>query len=54
MLLPLRQMGGGTDSFHLPFLIAVAVLIFFYLIIQVADNLLAIEARQSGADKDGF
>ena len=32
---------------------AVAVLIFFFLLVQVSDNLLAIEAKQSGADKDG-
>lgn len=34
-------------------MVAIAVFLFFYLVVQVSDNLLAIEAKQSGADKTG-
>ncbi len=44
---------GGFGSILTYSLIAVAVLIFFFLIIQVSNNLLAIEAKQLGIDEDG-
>jgi Na+-transporting NADH:ubiquinone oxidoreductase subunit A len=31
-------------------LIAVAILVFFFIVVQVSDNLLAIEAKQVGVD----
>lgn len=34
-------------------MVAIAVFLFFYLVVQVSDNLMAIEAKQSGADKTG-
>lgn len=34
-------------------LVAIALLIFFFIIVQVSDNLMVIEAKQSGADKTG-
>jgi Na+-transporting NADH:ubiquinone oxidoreductase subunit A len=44
---------SGDSNYLIYSLMAVAVLIFFFLLVQVSDNLLAIEAKQSGADKDG-
>ena len=45
--------GGGYSSILTYSLIAVAVLIFFFLIVQVSDNLLAVEAKQIGIVEDG-
>ena len=47
--------GGGTGfgSVLTYSLIAIAVLIFFFLIVQVSNNLLAIEAKQLGIDEEG-
>ncbi len=48
------QSASGSSSNYLIYaLIALAVLVFLYFVIQVADNLLAIEARQSNSDKKG-
>ncbi len=47
------QSGSSGSNILIYSLIAVAVLIFFYLLVQVADNLLAIEARQSGSQRKG-
>lgn len=44
---------GGYSSILTYSLIAVAVLIFFFLIVQVSNNLLAIEAKQLGIDEEG-
>ncbi|KGE89367.1 Na(+)-translocating NADH-quinone reductase subunit A [Phaeodactylibacter xiamenensis] len=44
--------GNGFGSVLTYSLIAIAVLIFFFLIIQVSNNLLAIEAKQLGIDED--
>ncbi len=48
-LLAQTETSGGSYVVYI--LLAIAVIIFLGLIIQVSDNLLAIEARQSGADK---
>ncbi len=40
------------SSYFVYGLVGVAVLIFFYLILQVSDNLLAVEAKQSGISSD--
>lgn len=45
--------GAGSSSILTYSLIAVAVLIFFFLVVQVSDNLLAIEAKQIGISDDG-
>lgn len=47
------QAGKSGSNIFIYGLIAVAVLLFFYLLVQIADNLLAIEARQSGAQRKG-
>lgn len=47
------QSEGGGSSMLITVLVAIAVIIFFYLVIQVADNLIAIEARQAGVDDSG-
>jgi Na+-transporting NADH:ubiquinone oxidoreductase subunit A len=46
---------GQSDNSQLLIygLVAVALLIFFFIVIQVSDNLLVIEAKQTGADKTG-
>lgn len=44
---------GGYGSILTYSLIAVAVLIFFFLIVQVSNNLMAIEAKQLGIDDSG-
>ena len=41
---------GGTWVFYS--IMAAAVLVFFFIVIQVSDNLLAIEAKQAGVDTD--
>lgn len=48
-----QSASGGSSNYFIYSLIALAIVIFLYLIIQVADNLLAIEARSSKADKHG-
>lgn len=47
------QTESGGGSVLITVLVAIAVIIFFYLVIQVADNLIAIEARQAGVDGNG-
>jgi Na+-transporting NADH:ubiquinone oxidoreductase subunit A len=47
------QAGQGASNLLIYGLLALAVLIFFALLVQVSDNLLAIEAKQLGADKSG-
>ncbi len=50
------QAGDGDTGFGAVLtysLIAIAVLIFFFLIVQVSNNLLAIEAKQLGIDEEG-
>jgi len=42
--------GGGASSWLINGLVAVAILVFFYVVINVSDNLLAIEAKNSGID----
>ena len=46
---------GQSDSSNLLIygLVAISLLIFFYIIIQVSDNLMVIEAKQSGASVTG-
>jgi Na+-transporting NADH:ubiquinone oxidoreductase subunit A len=46
-----QGMSGGNMLLY--GMIVVAILIFFYIVIQVSDNLLAIEAKQSGVDQSG-
>lgn len=45
--------GSGYGTYLIYGLIVVAILVFFMIILQVADNLLVIEAKQSGAAKTG-
>lgn len=47
------QSGSEGSSFLLIGLISVAVLVLLAVLLQVSDNLLAIEARQTGADRSG-
>lgn len=50
------QAGSGSSGYATYFiygLIVVAVLVFFMIIVQVADNLMVIEAKQSGAAANG-
>ncbi len=47
------QAGKSGSNLFIYGLVAVAVLLFFYLLVQIADNLLAIESRQSGAERKG-
>jgi len=50
----LAQAGDGSGSGYLVYgILAAAVLIFFVLVIQVSDSLLAIEAKQMGAERQG-
>lgn len=51
----LTQSQAATGMSNLLFygLAAVAVILFFFFVISVADNLLVIESRQSGADRAG-
>lgn len=47
------QNNDESSSYLLYGLLAVAVLVFFFIVIQVSDNLLAIEAKQSGINQAG-
>lgn len=47
------ETGAGFSSILTYSLIAIAVLIFFFLVIQVSDNLLAIESKQIGIAEEG-
>ena len=47
------QDGSGAGNYLIYSLAGIAIFLFFYLVVQVSDNLLAIEAKQSGADKTG-
>lgn len=48
------QPGQSDDSQLLIYgFVAVALLIFFFIVIQVSDNLMVIEAKQTGADLTG-
>ena len=46
--------GSGNTSFLIYSLLAIVVLIIFFFIFQVSDNLLAIEAKKMGADPNKF
>jgi len=48
-----QSASGGSSSYFIYALIALAIVIFLYMIIQVADNMLAIEARNSKSEKEG-
>ncbi len=45
--------GSGSGNILIYSLISVAVLVFFYIVIQVSDSLLVIESKQSGAAASG-
>jgi len=45
------QSGQSGFSYFIYTLVGVSILILLFLVIQVADNLLAVEAKHSGADK---
>ncbi|MEZ4960607.1 MAG: Na(+)-translocating NADH-quinone reductase subunit A [Saprospiraceae bacterium] len=45
--------GGVSSSPFMSVLLAIVVIIAFFIIVQVADNLLRLEARKTGADKGG-
>lgn len=47
------QTSSGGSNYLIYSMVAIAVFLFFYLVVQVSDNLMAIEAKQSGADKTG-
>lgn len=47
------QTASGGSNYFIYSMVAIAVFLFFYLVVQVSDNLMAIEAKQSGADKTG-
>ena len=47
------QGGSAGNNYLIYSLAAIAIFLFFYLVVQVSDNLMAIEAKQSGADKTG-
>jgi Na+-transporting NADH:ubiquinone oxidoreductase subunit A len=47
----MAQDGASGQSYLVYIMLAVAIIIFLGLIIQVSDNLLAIEARNMGAEK---
>ena len=47
------QSASGGNNYFIYSMVAIAVFLFFYLVVQVSDNLMAIEAKQSGADKTG-
>lgn len=47
------QTASEGNNYLIYALVAIAVFLFFYLVVQVSDNLMAIEAKQSGADKTG-
>jgi Na+-transporting NADH:ubiquinone oxidoreductase subunit A len=46
------QSGSSGGSWVFYSVIALAVLVFFFIIIQVSDSLIAIEAKQAGIDTD--
>mgnify|MGYP006267760687 CR=1 FL=1 len=52
-LLMAQSAGGEGPNWFVYILLAVAVLLFFVIVIQVSDNMLAIEAKRSGATDDG-
>ncbi len=47
------QNGSSSSNYLIYILLALAVLVFFALVVQVSDNLLNIEAKQIGAEKPG-
>ncbi|MBK7872099.1 MAG: Na(+)-translocating NADH-quinone reductase subunit A [Saprospiraceae bacterium] len=49
----LAQSEGGGSNYFIYGLVAVAIILFLGLVVQVSDNLLAIEAKRVGADKPG-
>jgi len=52
-LLMAQSSGSESTNWFVYILLAVAVLLFFVIVIQVSDNMLAIEAKRSGATDDG-
>lgn len=49
----LAQANGGSTNYFVYGILAVAVIVFLGLVMQVSDNLLAIEAKRTGADSTG-
>lgn len=47
------QTSGEGSQFLLNSLFVIAALVLFAIVVQVSDNLMAIEAKRIGADKDG-
>ena len=45
------QTSSGGSNYLIYSMVAIAVFLFFYLVVQVSDNLMAIEAKQSDANK---
>ena len=53
----MAQSTGGSSasySYLLYGLLAVAVLVFFFILVQLSDNLIAIEAKKAGISEDGL
>ncbi len=57
LLLPaealLAQANGSSSNYFIYGILAIAVIVFLGLVMQVSDNLLAIEAKRTGADETG-
>lgn len=50
-----QSTGGSAGSSYLLYgLLAVAVLVFFFILVQLSDNLIAIEAKKAGISEDGL
>ena len=50
-----QSTGGSAGSSYLFYsLLAVAVLVFFFILVQLSDNLIAIEAKKAGISEDGL
>lgn len=52
-LLFAQSTGDQGQTWFVYLLLAIAVLLFFVIVIQVSDNMLAIEAKRSGTSQDG-
>ena len=51
--LGMAQSNGNSSSYLPNLLLAIGLLVFFGLFVTLADNLLAIQAKKMGVDKDG-
>lgn len=49
----LAQANGGSSNYFVYGILAIAVIVFLGLVMQVSDNLLAIEAKRTGVDSAG-